>query len=493
MGWGQTPRILLVWPRRGQILNRRIDIIYLKRHSITLGAQLAFVTKNPDIRYHAGNQNIPVYPNIKKAEESHWRPAKRRKRKKLRDQKDSVSKLKIANNKRELDLAELREAAYPKHVHWLFHPIIRLTLFTTGVLSVLAIGFLLLPSAEIKIEPKVKQHRISIPITSSSETQTAELTGEIPIRKQHIIVEGRYSIPVSGSIQIPDQKATGEVVFKNLTDRIITLPLGTYVSTLKEPPVRFVLTEPAEVAPGELSGKVPVEAVMPGRSGNVISSQIQAIEGPLGLDLTVSNPLATHGGSNKLSPAPNESDYDRLLELLASNLLETAVDELRSVLASTDIILEIDPENVDIQEAQYVPEEIEPTDQLQLTLRIAYQGYYASGDDLLFLARSISEANLPAENQIVPNSLDIISLSDPVKDEEGAFKWNSQIEWQAQAMVDPRNAIPLIQWQTPEEARARLLNNLPIDGSLEININPDWWKRMPILPFRIKVENISQP
>jgi hypothetical protein len=489
MGWGQTPRILLVWPNRGRMLNRRLDITYLQRHSITLGAQLAFVTKDPDVRHFAGTLNIPVYQNIRKAEESHWRLPRRRKRKKKKRQTRAISQLRFHRNKEERNLHALRQDVHPPSSSVLLHPIPRLIFFALGVLSVLAIGMLLMPSAVIKVLPTTQQHSVSIPITASYEFQNVTLTGEIPIQKTSIVVEGRNTIPASGSIEIPDQKAVGEVIFKNLTDHTVIMPAGTFVSTLDEPPVRFIVTKSSEIAPGDSSTEVLIEAVNPGIHGNVTSNHILAIEGPLGLDLTVTNPLATQGGSNKVSPAPDTRDYDHILEQLIANLKETAENELHSALTTSDIILEVDTNDVEILEAQYIPEEIQPSDQLELRLMLEYTGYYVSGKQLDYLGQAIAEANLPASFDMIPTSLDIHDLNGPVKDPEGFFSWDIQIEWQSRARIDLASAIPLVQWKTPEEAADNLIVNLPIQETIQINLSPEWWPRMPILPFRITVED----
>ena len=53
MGWSQTSRIVLVWPNKGKILDRRLDLVLLQRHSMLLGAQLALVTQEEEILFHA--------------------------------------------------------------------------------------------------------------------------------------------------------------------------------------------------------------------------------------------------------------------------------------------------------------------------------------------------------------------------------------------------------------------------------------------------------
>ena len=77
MDWGQTGRILLVWPERGSVLTRRLDLVLLKRHSAFLGAQLAIMTSDADVLFHARRLAIPVFKNLRQAQRSHWRVERR--------------------------------------------------------------------------------------------------------------------------------------------------------------------------------------------------------------------------------------------------------------------------------------------------------------------------------------------------------------------------------------------------------------------------------
>ena len=61
--WSQADRILLVWPARGKILNRKLDLLLLKRQSIAQGAQLALVTRdaaNPRPRTSPGHTYLQL-------------------------------------------------------------------------------------------------------------------------------------------------------------------------------------------------------------------------------------------------------------------------------------------------------------------------------------------------------------------------------------------------------------------------------------------------
>ena len=61
MGWDKAGRILLVWPDRGQVLNRPLDLVLLQRYSATLGAQLALVSTDPQVHQEAAALGLPVF------------------------------------------------------------------------------------------------------------------------------------------------------------------------------------------------------------------------------------------------------------------------------------------------------------------------------------------------------------------------------------------------------------------------------------------------
>jgi len=484
MGWGQTPRILLVWPQRGEILNRRLDLVYLKRHTSSLGAQLAFVTKDSDVRYFAKKLNIPVYSNIRKAEKSRWRRPKRH----LRFTKES----KLMRERLDRpDLEELR-----KHIHtlpksWLVHPITRVLFFTLGVMGVLAIAAIFVPSAKIKLSPKTTWDAITIPVSASIDIDSIDLSGNVPAQVFNIIIEGRGNLPTSGRITIPDKKSQGKVVFVNMTDATITVPKGLIVSTKGEDPVRFATLDSADLPPDSSSELIPVEAVLAGNRGNVLSNHILVIEGPSGLDLTVTNPIGTSKGSDQLSPAPTDKDYQDLSKKLLADLYITAIDELNNKLDTNDLVLWTDPSKYEILEENFDPSDIRPTDNLVLTLRVEYQAYIVTRDMLSNIGQAILETNSPAGYSPIPSTLKFDHLQPPTPNEEMVFKWDMNAKWQMKAEIDTTQAVQLVLFRKPEEAVQQLLDNIPIGEDISITISPSWWPRLPILPFRVNVVEIQ--
>src|SRR5512144_2386422 len=73
ISWSKARRILLVWPGKGRVLERRVDLLLLQRHSHQLGAQLAFATRSREVRAHARELGIPVFPNAVIAQQLAWR------------------------------------------------------------------------------------------------------------------------------------------------------------------------------------------------------------------------------------------------------------------------------------------------------------------------------------------------------------------------------------------------------------------------------------
>ena len=493
MGWGQTARILLVWPARGKVLNRTLDLILIKRHSAELGAQLALVVRTADIRHNAEILGIPVYSSARQAEKSHWRPERR-----LRSAPPQTVKRQSPEKWRKrripLNLDGLKTAAHPRPAAWLFHPITRILAFTLGVLAVLAIAALLVPSATVYLDPETEIQKITISVSASPKVQSVELSGAIPAHAESVIVEGRGSLPTSGSIPLPDHRATGEAQFINLTEQSIPLSEGTLVSTLDAQPIRFVTTASAAIPPGAEGATVPIEAILPGSSGNVPAESIQAIEGALGLDLTVINPAPTRGGTNRQAPAPTEADYQKLYEQLYQTLAEKALEEVGAVLEEGDLLLDQSLTLVTELEKSYSPTEVSPTDLLQLVLRLEFQLVTITHQDIATLGLTVLETNLLEGMSGEIQSLKITHLSTPnIGDDSLAAHWRMQAQWQTTAQIDAAQATTLALGLPGEQAEARLNAELPLDGPAQVILQPSWWPRTPVLPFRISIISGSQP
>src|SRR5512142_1837563 len=72
IAWAKTSRILLVFPRRSHLRLRNLDLRLLRRHAVLLGAQLAFVSRSPELRRLAKEEGIPSFRRVASAQRKKW-------------------------------------------------------------------------------------------------------------------------------------------------------------------------------------------------------------------------------------------------------------------------------------------------------------------------------------------------------------------------------------------------------------------------------------
>ena len=483
MGWGQTSRILLVWPEEGQVLTRKLDLALLQRHSVNIGAQLALVTNNSDVKYHARQFGIPVFKSLRQAQNINWRMPRRSRRGKYPYLARPKSRALTAN-----DLQEQRPATQPRPLP----AAARLGFFTLGVLAVLALTAALLPSATIALVPRQQNQEISFDVQADPLFTSVNLSGAVPAHFKSVTVEGRLSIPTSGTVRSPDLPATGWVEFTNLTGQPVDVPKGSVVTSAGPNFMRFATTQTG-VAPSSPDKKLslPVIAVTPGSQGNLLANRLVGIEGALGTQLTVNNPLSTSGGKDRVDPAPSDKDRRRLYGQLFESLSQTALEELKNGLAPGDLLLTETPVLLHTLEETYAPAEIQPADQLSLGLRLEFQAPYVSGQDLDTLASTVLDANLPAGFNPVPGSLAIDAATRPMPGGGSLARWELHAQRKLQAALPPGLAAMLSRGLSPSSARQRLAAKLPLEGSPDIYLAPAWWPRLPLVPLRITVTEMK--
>lgn len=480
MGWGQTSRILLIWPETGHVLNRRLDLILLQRHSAYLGAQLAIITKANNVRIYAHELAIPVFKNIHQAQESSWRVKNRRK------QSRPINKLNADHER--IDLNTLYINSHPKTPDWLQHPLTRLTLFIIGLLAVMSIGAILLPTSTVLLNVKKESQEITIDVIASPEIEQINLSGVVPARRTQVIVEGRSTLPVGGSVQIPYEYAVGRVTFTNLTDKSISVPINSAVRTLDSDSVRFMTTEEIEVpaGPGQ-TATAPIQAVKPGESGNISANRLVAIEGPLGLQLSASNALPTSGGKDRIAPAATEEDRETLYQQMLEDLEITAISELRDRMGSDDILFTSTLSLIEVLEETYEPDQGMPSDNLTLNLRVEFEAYTVSSEDIQTLLSNIMDANLSESTSPYKETLEYSYLEEPEIDDDGKARWRIHAIRSFKTHIPETLVFNIIKGKTPTQAQQLLIDLLPLNNPPELSISPDWWPRIPLLSFQVQV------
>jgi hypothetical protein len=484
MNWGRAGRILLVWPEKGRLLRRRVDLILLQRHSLSLGAQLALVTGDPQVRYHARDLAIPTFRDLHQAQSAHWRVER-----KLRVRQGSKQPRRVPLQSDSLEA--LRQAAHPGGASWLELPAARVASFTLGVLAVLVLAAFLLPGAQINLAPRIQTQELDYTVRASPTQVVINYSGIVPARTVKVVVEGRDSLEASGTSQVAGEAASGQVVITNLTDQPIQIPRGLVVRNLDASPIRFATLQPVEIDAGPgITATLGVRALTPGRGGNLPATSLTAIEGDLGLSLSATNPSPTRGGTDRSLPIPTLADRRQLYTRLENALRESALEEMESALNSGDLLFTGTLSITQVIEQDYKPAGDEPSPRLELSLRLEYQAYAAAGTDLDSLAGVLLDTNLPEGYAPLPDTLVIQVIQSPVLEADDLPVWRMSARRSLKAVVPPEGVTNLLIGVAPAEASARLQAAYPLDAPPTIRLLPEWWPRLPLLPFRIQITGI---
>lgn len=468
MSWAKTPRILLVWPRRGKVDVRPLDLTLLRRHARTLGAELGLVSRNSGIWWAAREQKIPCFRATKQAQAKAWQ----------------VAPIFDFPQPARFDLRALR-ADLPGAPYRLNLPA-RLGVFSAGVLAVLLVLMLFLPSAQIEITPPIREQTATLPIVARADTTQVYLSGEIPIRSRVIDAQASASTPVTGWGSQPGEKAEVLLEFRNLSDEAINIPVGTIVLTRESAPQAFE-TLNRVVVPAESQSPVSVRAraLVGGVAGNVAAEAISAFQGPLGLRISVRNPEQAEGGSDRRGPIVTDQDRERLKADLLKKLAQQARAQISIELNPGDLLLDDSVKLVEILDEEFNLPPGAPADSLSLSLRARFEAAYAAEADLRQLAVFALDAALPPGYAPRPATLTVKPASPPVWDADGLARWQLQAARSIQLQVTPAEALTLAQGRTPRRAASLLTERFDLALPPKITSRPVWWPWLPLLPFRI--------
>ena len=471
MSWAKTPRILLVWPKYEKVTLRQVDLKVLQRHALSLGAQLGLVTRARRVRADAEALKIPVFESTGQAQRLAW-PKPRRRR--------------WLPHPPRRDLREQREQVLLKEPEWRTHPVTRVGAFVFGVASVLVLVALFIPRAQVILHPESKAQSIALPVVAGPSVESVFITGTIPAREKHTILEGTQSVTVTGQGVTPQSQARGTVTFRNLTQQAVTIPEGTVVRTVDN--VRFATTRQGQLPAGvDESLELPVEAVESGRLGNVEAETIVVVEGRLGLSLSVTNPEPLTGGRETPSVQASDADRERAREQLMEKLERQARAQLADEMNAGDVLFQDTFAVSQILSELYDPPAGAAGTKLTLTMQVEFSALYADASDLTELASLALNASIPSGFSAASEELTLKPVTQPILNDDGFTRWTVRAERRIVQQVSPAQVTQMIQGIDASRAQALLDKNLPLEEAPEVHLSPSWWPWVPIVPFRISV------
>ena len=470
MSWAKTPRILLVWPKFEKVTLRQVDLKVLQRHASSLGAQLGLVTRQRRVRADAEALGIPVFESTGKAQRVKWPRLKQRK---------------LTRKAPDKTLREQREQVQVREAAWRANPVARIITFSVGVISVLALVALFIPRARVQLNPVTKTQSIMVPVTASTSTKSVFVTGSIPAHERSIVVEGTQRVTVTGEGVVPQSKAKGVVIFRNLTQSAVSVPIGTIVTAGD---IRFATTELGVLNAGVgETVELKIEAVDGGLAGNLDAETINAVEGRLGLLLSVTNPEPTTGGRERASLQATDADRANAKKMLLKSLESDAHGSLVDEMKQGNVLFDKTFTLSQILLENYDPPAGTAGSQLTLTMQAEYTVQYADVSDLTELAALALNASLPSGYIVVSNAVDVKSVTDPVLLDDKSARWTIRAEREIVQQVNTARITQLIQGLGSSDAQSKLEDALPVVSAPKISLIPSWWPWVPIVPFRIEV------
>lgn len=471
LSWAKTPRILLVWPKYENVTLRQVDLKVLQRHAASLGAQLGLVTRTRRVRADAEALGIPVFESAGQAQKVAW---------------PQVTHKRLPERIPDKNLREKREQAQVREEAWRTHPITRVLALTVGVLSVLALVAVFIPRAQVVLKPVTKTQSISISVSANPTVKSVFITGSVPIYEKRIVVDGSQTVLVTGEGSVPQSKAKGAVEFRNLTQQAVTVPVGTVVQTVDN--IRFVTTQDGFVDAGVgKKADVLIEAEDAGNAGNLDADMITAVEGRLGLSLSVTNPSPTAGGRELSSVQASDADRTRVKDLLMKSLENQALQNLSNELKPGDLLFEPTLTVSQTLSEKYDPPAGAAGTQLTLTVQVEFSVQYASASDLTELATLAMNAVLPSGFSPAPGAVTVKPLTNPFVAADKSLHWTMRAERTIAQSFDAAQVTQLVLGYGVKKAQSNLDKNLPATALPKIQLSPSWWPWVPLVPFRVTV------
>ncbi|MGQ9627443.1 MAG: baseplate J/gp47 family protein [Anaerolineae bacterium] len=471
--WVEDKQVLLVIPPGCKVLANTVNLKLLKRHAANLALQVVLVTGDRVTRELASELGFPLFSSLEKARGKLWE-------RQVREEKlpKRVRRLESSGGQRQVVLLHGERPKLAQQI---------IAFFLVGILLLMLVagGLFFLPGAQVTLRPTIELISETVQIQADPELEKIDYEGaRIPARKVQVELEGTSQIPTATKKDAADARATGTVVFVNQLEQPVTIPLGTIVSTSAGTVIRFATVEEVTLDP-KGPAEVNIIAIDPGPSGNVQRHLINTVEGPLALAVKVINDKPTGGGNVRQVGVVTQADKDRLKASLLQELQQRGYARLLENLKEQEFI---PPESLEIIPLDEVYDKFvgDEADALSLKMHIVARGTAIGGYDANALVLRLLESRVKEGYRLIPEGLEFHPgevLN--VQDRKVTFMMRSS--GFIAARIDPSHVISIIRGRPISLAEETLSQRLPLRQRPVIEVSPNWFGRVPWLPFRISI------
>lgn len=474
--WAQTSRVALVWPKEAKILCTQIDLALLRHHAQRLGRQLTLVTQDPTVRRNAHRVGFPVADSLSDLPEDDW-PSHSPTFPPLPGGRVDIWK------EPTFPPTERRPAALEGR----WGDVLRRITIGFITFTVLAVIVLLLPSSSIVLRPGTNPALMTIsfhldPLNCPKEDQACIPTQQVELRMQQ---DSRMQ--TTGLVRVPETAARGEAVFTNLTGRPLEIPAGTGVRPTGSQNLRFLTTGLLELeADIGATGRVEIVAAQPGSQGNLPAGSINAIEGPLGLNASVSNPVPLTGGREAIKHGVSASDIDQLRRDLERALIDQARTAITDSLGPSQRLAADSLRIIEVLEQGFNPAAGNASESLSGRLDARLTALTYDQTEFHTAAYRYVESRLHEKQRVVPGSMGLLQTGPVEIQGDGSALLRAHAQFETYRHLDFPGLISTIRGKTPEEARGILEGNYDLVVQ-EIHTIPGWFPWISWVPSRIQI------
>lgn len=483
-------RVLLILSPSGALFKRKLDLILLQREVYRRAIQVALVSRESDIIAYARELNISCFVSVEASENGRW---KRGRQKVFLPRHHQPSKPQPPDELRSIASRLLDRNRHPSRLRIYLERLFVLALLSFVTLAAI---YALVPAATVEVSLRAESISAAVSIIADTKADGIDPDkGIIPAQIARATVETTATLPTTGLRNLDEVPARGTVTFTNLTNRPLTVPANTILSTAGAAPLLFRTVVDVFLPAGAAQTvNAPFEAMQQysGEEGNIAAGQINLVVGPLAESITVTNPAPASGGILRTVNIVSAADKDRLLNIVRGQLQSLGYEDIQSTLTASQVII---IESIAIEEERkdwtnFSSEVGLMTKELTLNMRAVVSALVI--DDRL--GRQVSLAQLrdrvPPDMTLLEDALQYVRgpLTQPISSERVSFVANTSGTLVAQldtaglldrlAGVSIADALQILRSQ-PELAA-------PTASSIEVF--PEGFSRMPLLSVRIDLQ-----
>jgi hypothetical protein len=496
--WAQARRVMLVIPPQSKTLRSLVNLRVLRRYAQHLALDVALVTRDPQTRRLAKGEGFPVLGSTGRGRGRRWRGSVLRRarggvQQVVRPDDDWAYREKGRTRRRWMG-GSTPAAVWGQRLVGLVIGVVMLVVLVGAAL-------VLLPEATVVLTPYSEPLAVQLELHANPEAEDNSLSKmQVPARFVEVEVEDEAQIPTVSKRDAPDAPAVGTVVFVNLTNAPVQVPVSTTLRTGSGASVRFMTVTSATLAAQiGATATADVIALEPGLAGLVAASTVNLVEDPvLARQVRVVNEQPTRGASVKQVGVVTQADKERLKSALLQQLQQRAFADLQSqlepaeVLPPESLVAEVLSEDYD----QFVGAD---ADNLTLRMRLWAAGTVYSDEQARTLAYDALKLQVPVGYELDPDSL-AFEVGEVVRMDGRQPVFRVTARGRAVAGLETGAVRDLVAGQSAGEAEAALAANLLLGAPPEVQVGPVWlferfpwlerWPlmgRVPLLPFRIQV------